>query len=221
MGHRFLCLLVIFLVAVATRTCNAGLLFGAVGGNTQDAHLYVLNPATGAFVTDVGSLVDGSNAHFAVTGLAFDPANGTLYGASSSVSPTLPGYLVQIDPGTAVVTTIGAFDPVFGTPMTDLTFNPQTGVLYGWSGTFDHALYSVNTFTGIATKVGTDVRLDSGGGGLAANASGTLFVTPDGVRQDTSTTPTLRTTDKITGDTTIVAPLSTTTGSLVINALAF
>jgi hypothetical protein len=152
--------------------------------------------------------------------------NNRRVGSTAASSPTAPGHLVTIDPSTALVTDIGAFGFVpginYSTTLADIKFDPTSGILYGLhSGGFntnsDRWLHTINLATGAATKVGTGSRPESGGEGLAANSAGVLYATPDG----NSTTPTLRTLDKTTGNATVVAPLAGPVTPLVIGALAF
>src|SRR4030095_3352869 len=50
-------------------------LFAADGGGGNSSTLYILNPATGAVASTVGPI------GFAVSGLAYDPGAGILYGS--------------------------------------------------------------------------------------------------------------------------------------------
>jgi uncharacterized repeat protein (TIGR03803 family) len=151
------------------------ILYGTTGGPSDPGNLYTINPATG-FATLVGPLVDASNNHYAVTGLAFG-SNGVLYGSTSANSPTLPGELLTINTITGRVSTVGTFG--FAT-MADLTFDSANSTLYG-TAAFSADLYSINPGTGAATVVGASGIPTAGlaGIGLAANASGTVFGTPN------------------------------------------
>ena len=102
--------------------------------------------------------------------------------------------------------------------MADITFNPVTGILYGWRAASGHGLYTIDTATGAATLVGGTTS-DFGGGGLAASLNGTLFNTPDG----DSGLPSghLTTIDKTTGSPTIVGLLSGPFSIPFINAMDF
>src|SRR5438105_4018079 len=61
--------------------------------------LYTIDPNTGVG-TPVGPILEGATS-LSISGLAFDPLNGVLYGA------TRLGSLVTIDPSTGAATTIG------------------------------------------------------------------------------------------------------------------
>ncbi len=86
-------------------------LFAANGGGGADSTLYILNPATGAVASTVGAI------GFSVTGLAYDPITGVLYGSTGNNS-TSPRNLVRIDTTTGAGTLIGPFNT--NTPMADL-----------------------------------------------------------------------------------------------------
>jgi len=181
---------------------RADVLYGAT--STPQGDLFILNPATGAVVTDVGPLVDGGSHHYGITGLAFQPGTGVLYGATSNNSATDPSWLVSINPATALVTPIGAFNTANGKPFGDIRFDPTTGTLYG-ANAVGGALYTIDLATGASTRISSSndpITTGSGGHGLAADASGNLFTTPDGVFGN------LYTYDKTTGSATLVAPLS-------------
>ena len=152
-------------------------MYAASGSNGVNGHLYTINPATGAMITDVGALMNATGAPFGLTGMAF--MGGTLYGTVSNASPTGAGTLVSINPFTAQVTSIGTFFAAGGGTMSDIT--SIGGTLYGWRSNADHSLYTINTTTGAASIVGAGSGNPGfGGGGLAANAAGTMFVSPNG-----------------------------------------
>lgn len=156
-----------------------GDLYAASGANGINGHLYTLDPATGVVVTDFGELHDAlPDDRFGITGLAFDPVSHVLYGATAGNSPTSPRNLVRIDPITAEVFVIGPYG-ITGS-ISDITFDPVSGVLYGWQSGGDNVLHTLNLLTGAATPVpGADSSSDFGGGGLAMNSAGDLYVTPD------------------------------------------
>jgi hypothetical protein len=141
-------------------------LYGADGAQGQLANLYTIDPATGAVVSTVGPI------GFAVTGLAVHPTTGVLYGSTANQDPTAPGSLITIDKVTGQGTLVGSY----GTPgqtMADLTFTSD-GTLYGWLEPFADDLHTIDTVTGLATRVAEFGR-DTRGSGLAANAD-TLFL---------------------------------------------
>src|SRR4051794_39672450 len=59
---------------------GAQVLYGATASGGP-GELYVLNPATGAVIRDVGPLNDISGANYPITGLAVHPVTGLLYGS--------------------------------------------------------------------------------------------------------------------------------------------
>ncbi|MGH8875397.1 MAG: hypothetical protein ACRDVM_09140, partial [Acidimicrobiia bacterium] len=152
-------------------------LFAADGaGGNPNTTLYKVNPATGARSETIGEI------GFSVTGLAFDPTTGTLYGSTTSNDATEPGSLVRINTDTGAGTLVGPAGTriVAGctTGTADITFTTD-GQLWGWSECTDD-LYNINKATGVGTLVG-DSGFGSYGSGLAADPDdNTLWLTPDG-----------------------------------------
>jgi Ca2+-binding RTX toxin-like protein len=165
------------------------ILFGATGGE-NDSQLYTIDTATGV-TTAIGSI------GFAVTGLAVDPISGTLFGSTSSLSLNSPNSIITIDKTTGAGTLVGPVS-LAGEEVADLTFD-AAGNLFGWTEMFTDDLVKINTTTGAATQVG-DAGIYTFGSGLA-DVNGTLFYSGDGVMGA------LRTVDKSTGLTTVVATL--------------
>jgi hypothetical protein len=192
-------------------------LFGATGSNGVDGNLYCIDPTTGSG-TLIGALVDSSAQPYGMTGLAFQPGTGVLFGSTTARSTTAAGHLARIDPETALVTDVGPFDigSTGGRPntMSDITFDPASGILYGNSGRTGD-FYTINLTTGTATALGATGVGETEGGGLATNATGTIYGTPQGTNGD------LFTFNKATGVATSVAALSGAPLSEGINALAF
>ena len=192
-------------------------MYAASGSNGVNGHLYTINPATGAMITDVGALMNATGAPFGLTGMTF--MGGTLYGTVSNASPTGGGTLVTINTSTAQVTSIGAFFATGGGTMSDIT--SIGGTLYGWRSNAPHSLYTINTTTGAASLVGTGSGDPGfGGGGLAANAAGTVFVSPNASFANTGFTQgSFYTVNTTTGAVTSVGVHSGLSG--VINAMTF
>lgn len=162
---------------------DAGVLYGSTASGGI-GRLYVLNQATGAVVQDIGPLNDAS-FNYGMTGLKFHPTTGVLYGSthnSVSANPATLARLVTINPSTAQVTVIGAYNlPAVGNParaptMTDLAFD-SAGNLYG-VGSIGAQLYSINTGTGQATQIGNAGFSFTEGGGLAVSPAGVIYGTP-------------------------------------------
>lgn len=144
-------------------------LYAARGGSQTTSDLYTVDPATGT-CTSVGPI------GFAVTGLAFDPTDGTLYGVTSNNSASSPRHLITIDPATGAGTDVGAL----GQPPGDICFD-STGVLYGFttpSGTQD--LVTINKSTGAASVVGDSGLSSTFGEGLGCDPSDVLWLFPFG-----------------------------------------
>jgi hypothetical protein len=177
---------VVLSAVLAQRSGYAAVLFAssAAGGPGE---LYTLNPANGAMVSDIGPLNDGSAVNYPITGLAFHPITGVLYGSTGNSSPAQAAKLVTINPATALVTVIGSFNagPVSsgGTPstMADISFD-SAGNLYGVGSIGGPQLYSINASTGQATVIGGTGLTSTTGGGLAISSGGAFFGTPTSTR---------------------------------------
>ena len=171
--------------AMAASPANAGIIFGATasGGPGQ---LYVIDPANGGVLQNVGPLNDSLETNYPITGLAFHPATGVLYGSTGNNPSVTAARFVTIDPLTAQVTVIGSFDagPVnsSGTPatMTDLAFD-AAGNLYGVGSIGGPQLYSINVATGKATVIGSTDLTSTTGGGLEM-IGGVAYGTPTASR---------------------------------------
>lgn len=186
-------------------------LYGSAGGGGGGGvpTLYTVDPAT-AQTTAVGP------TGFRLTGLAVDPTTGILYGATSSTDPTSPSSIITIDKATGAGTLVGPQAvPTPGSAVADITFRPD-GQLVGWSEQFD-AFVTIDKATGAATQVGTGTN--SYGDGMSVDRDGRIFIMLQG---NTAAGGDLRTIDPITGDTTVIAPLSGTYNeSAAIPAAAF
>lgn len=142
--------------------------------------LYIINPATGGVVKDVGPLNDSSNVNYAVTGLAFHPQTGVLYGSSGASDTATRARLLTIDPATAKVTVVGLFNALDAT-MADIAFD-STGLLYGVASKNGPDLYSVDQTTGQATQIGDTFLSSTSGGGIAIDSTGVIYGTPTSTR---------------------------------------
>jgi hypothetical protein len=155
----------------------------AAGGPGE---LYILNAANGAVVQDVGPLNDVGGTNYPITGLAFHPTTGVLYGSTGNNPAATAARLVTINSATGLVTVIGSYNagPInsSGTPatMTDLAFD-AAGNLYGVGSIGGPQLYSINAITGQATVIGGTGLTSTTGGGLEFAASG-LYGTPTASR---------------------------------------
>jgi hypothetical protein len=166
------------LIAIPTRS-DAVTLYAA-SGQGASGELYTLDPATGATITDVGPLNDSAARNFGMTGLAFDPVSGVLYGSSANANAdtSTRGLLVTINPASGLVTPIGGFGLAAGGTITDLAFDPNTHVLYGLPSNGGASLFTINTSTGQATLVGSSGFTATNGGGVAVSASSVIYGAP-------------------------------------------
>lgn len=180
-------------------------LYAATGFAGSKGELYILNQADGSVVTDVGPLNDSYGSNYGITGLRYDPSSGKLFGITAGASLTAPNCLVSIDPHTALVTYIAG---PLSSRLSDIAIDPTTSVMYGVSGSSKY-FYTVNQFSGIATRHGNTFLPPQRGGGLAANATGVLYGTND---------KTLYTYNKVTGAATAIG---NTNLLCYVNALAF
>src|SRR5438067_300806 len=125
----------VFLTAVsmACLAVSAPAYADLFGAEAQDEgrNLYRIDPSTGTgtLIGDIG---------VAVTGLAVAPGTGALvlYGSTAVIndSSTIPaGSLVTINTTTGAATLVGSFGLTGRATLADLSFDPGTGVLYGWS----------------------------------------------------------------------------------------
>jgi hypothetical protein len=149
--------------------------------------LYVISTANGSMVQDIGPLNDAVGTNYPITGLAFRPTTGVLYGSTGNAG-AVDAMLVTINPATARVTVVGAFNTgatnSSGTPatMADIAFDPA-GNLFGVSSIGGPNLYSINPLTGQATLVGANGASSSTtGGGLAISTGGVFYGTPTASR---------------------------------------
>jgi hypothetical protein len=197
------------LLALAT-SASADLLYASDGGGGNPSNLLILNPDTGAVVKSVGPI------GFAVTGLAIDPTTGTLYGVtgqSTKLGAPNPASLITINRTSGAGTLVGDERPD-SEGAADITFTPD-GALYGWLESNTDDLISIDKVTGAATVVG-ESGLDTYGSGIASNSAGVLYFAGEG--EDAP----LRTVDRNTGLTTVVATMNgDTTLERGISALAF
>jgi hypothetical protein len=158
------------LIAITGTASAKEVLYGADGAGGNPSNLYILNPSTGAVVETVGPI------GFAVTGLAANPANGTLYGSTAQKTgpgAPNPGSLISIDRTTGAGRLIGDLRPD-ADGAADITFTLD-GALFGWLQPGASDLATIDANTGAATIVG-DSGTNGEGSGLAASPAGVLFL---------------------------------------------
>jgi|SoiMethySBSTD1v2_1073268.scaffolds.fasta_scaffold209840_2 hypothetical protein len=177
-------------VATISAPAYAGTLYAATAAGSS-GELYILNSATGAMIQDIGPTTDAAGANYPITGLAFHPTSGVLYGSTGNSDANAAARLVIINPLTAQVTVVGPYNagPVNGsgtpTTMADIGFD-SAGNLYGVASIGGPNLYSINTATGQATLVGANgVSTSTTGGGIAISPGGTFYGTPTASRYGT------------------------------------
>ena len=202
---RLACLLPLCIVLCALAVPAAGqTLYGAVGSGQSTSNLFTLNTSTGALATTIGPI------GFGITGLAFHPTTGVLYGSTNHNSGASPDNLITINTTTGAGTVIGPFGG--GCRVADLTFTSD-GTLYGWCEPATDDLVTINLTTGAATVVGSS-GLSTFGSGIAASSSDVLYFAGEG---DTGN---LYTISRTTGLPTTTVALNGL-GDVPINALSF
>ncbi|MDX6225383.1 MAG: large repetitive protein, partial [Frankiales bacterium] len=158
---------------IAPAAQAAPVLYGATGVTAADttpaSNLYTINPDTGA-TTSIGSIGK------AITGLAVDGTDGTLYGVTAGVQ--LDGserQLLKINPATGASTVVGSLG---ANEIEDIAVS-ALGQLYGWNETGDD-LYRISKATGALEKVGESGLGVTFGDGLAFVRNGALYGMLDG-----------------------------------------
>jgi hypothetical protein len=148
-------------------------LYAAKGGSSTTSDLYTVDPAT-AVGTSVGAI-----GH-AMTGLAFDPTDGTLFGTTSPSSTANPNTLVTINTTTGAATVIGALSKT----VPDIAFD-STGVLYGWNNT-DARVATINKASGVVSNLASAPAFVgfASGNGLSFNSTDVLYFAPKGATGD-------------------------------------
>jgi hypothetical protein len=183
-SHRVLWTLLGFAL-IAPRAALAVLYASSASG--APGELYTISTSNGSLVQDIGPLNDVAGANYPITGMAFNPVTGVLFGSTGNAG-TVDALLVTINPANARVTVVGPFNAgptnSGGTPatMADLAFD-SAGKLYGVASIGGPNVYSINTTTGQATLVGANgVSTSTSGGGLAINSAGLFYGTPTASR---------------------------------------
>jgi hypothetical protein len=204
------------LLLIPSRSALANFYASTAAGASGE--LYVISSTTGAMLQDIGPLNDGLGTNYPITGLAVHPVSGVLYGSTGNAG-TVDAMLVTINPTTALVTVVGAFNAgptnSSGTPATmgDLAFD-AAGNLFGVATIGGPSLYSINAATGQATLVGANgVSTSTSGGGLAISSTGTFYGTPTSSRFGTY--------NSTTGAYTNIANPAKPAGTGAYTALAF
>jgi len=200
--HLFYVLLLAFIALTSAQ--GGQQLYAATGFGGSEGELYILNPADGSVIADIGLLNDADGNNYGLTGLRYDVSKGLLYGITGS-SLTSPNSFVIVDPDTARVTYVGG---PFSSRLSDIAIDPDTFTIYAISGSSKY-FYTVDKRTGEDTKIGNTETYPSRGGGFTADWRGVLYGTND---------KTLYTYDNVTGEATAVGG---TNLELFVCALAF
>ncbi len=170
--------ILIWLVAVAGTVApraDADVMYAVDGADFNPSSLHKLNATTGALLDTIGPI--GFNH---VTGIAFHPTTGLMYGVTSGSGGFAGGDLITIDLNTGAGTLIGFHNAV----ISDIAFD-STGTLYAWvffifPDICCDFLYTIDLTTGALSFVGKDVSIFTpgtfGGTGLAFDSSDNLFV---------------------------------------------
>jgi hypothetical protein len=206
-------------LSLGTAHAQQTLYAATTGEDNGGGKLYIIDPTTAA-ATLVGPILVGG-FQVGVTGLAFNPLTGVLYGVTDHASKYFLDSLITINPADASATLIGPLGQI----LTDISFD-STGMLYGWLEPPPYNLVSINLTTGTATIIGPPaVKPFDSDGALAFNAGGTLYlVSNEGSMACCSLSPytyVLRTVDKITGTTSSPEVVTLGGTDLVVNSMDF
>lgn len=208
------------LLAFATLAADharAAILYAASAAGAT-GQLYTLNPANGAMLQNIGPLNDVTGANYPITGMAFHPTTGVLYGSTGNNPAATAARLVTINPATGLVTVIGSYNAgptnSSGTPATmgDLAFD-AAGNLFGVGTIGGPQLYSINVTTAQATVIGSTGLTSTTGGGIDVSPSGVIYGTPTASRFGTY--------HGVTGAYTDIANPAKPAGGGAYGALAF
>jgi exosortase sorting signal-containing protein len=124
----------------------AGRLFASAwNGNTGE--LWTIDPGNAA-QTFIGTISGCSGDNF-VAGIAVSAA-GALFGSRGNSTGHVEN-IVTLDPATAACTPIGNGS---SNPISDLAFDPDTGILYGVTGGSRSLLLSIDPVSGAETVIG-------------------------------------------------------------------
>src|SRR6478736_3983281 len=88
---------------------DASTLYGATSAGGP-GELYTIDATTGAVIQDIGPLNDSLAVNYPITGLAFNPLTGLLYGSTGNSTLSTAAKLVSINPANGLVTVIGSFN---------------------------------------------------------------------------------------------------------------
>lgn len=121
------------------------ILYAAQGTSATTSDLYTLDPLTGAVSSDIGPI------GYAITGLAFDPTSGILYGSTSNNSAANPASIITINTTTGAGTLVGAIGLGVFHAASDICFTSD-GQMWGLDSS--DGLIKINKGTGVGTTIG-------------------------------------------------------------------
>jgi hypothetical protein len=155
-------------------------LYGAATGTASvddPSNLYRISPQ------NAGTSFIGAIGFNGVTGLAFSPIDGKLYGTCNDPTSSSHSLLIEIDPLTGAGTSIGRVNTGGSGQrrVCDISFRDD-GTLFGY-GENPHQLITLNLNTGAGTLVGSTGFVGVGNG-LAFGPDGTLYATPGDITND-------------------------------------
>lgn len=135
--------------------------------------LYVIDPATAA-ATRIGAIRSTDDkTPLGITGLAFHPTTGVLYGITAGLSPNIPHSLVTVDPKSGEAKIVGPL----GVIGSDISFDSD-GKLHMWVPSL-RQIGLVNLDTG-AVKLLGEPGAAGPTGGLSIDKSGDILVAGSG-----------------------------------------
>lgn len=141
-----------------------GVLYGALCNeqDPQPSDLYTIDKTTGV-ATSIGP------TGYAITALAVDPTDLSLYGVTTGFGPDA-NKLLLIDADTGRTVVVGMLSETDG--MVDMAFN-SAGILYAWTLSGGQQLCLIDKTDGTVTLLGSDIGADNGG--LAFDSNDVLW----------------------------------------------
>ncbi|UCG70363.1 MAG: hypothetical protein JSV09_04915 [Thermoplasmata archaeon] len=156
---------------VGSTTVGSGTVLYGLTGPGLNKSLVIVDTNT-AVSTEIGLVGYG----FALEGLAYNEADGYLYGSTGATSDE-EASLIKIDPETGAGTRVGFFNDPGAFEVDGLSFDPTTGILYGVNEGIlgnNGRLYTIDVSSGQASFVG-DMGKDVDEVGIAFDSDGTLY----------------------------------------------
>ena len=220
-------LLAVALLGLRAAVRGEEVLYGGNGGHSNassinDGSLVILDQVTAAL-----TVVGHPTGIARLTGIAFD-SSGALYASTQEAggfpppAPPMSSTLIRIDPDTgALLSTIGPIVEGAGglaISISDIAFQPGTGVLFGIRSSVDGAgaqglLYTIDPATGVATFVSnTNTYFPT----IAFAPNGTLYESAAVLGTQGPASPTIRTINPSNGAVLTSAPTAFHLGALAV-----